>query len=218
VTQPHEDGQLRPALTRLADTVSALCDPQAQTVDGRLYWLDSPYQQLSEAVYTERSQTGSGVSKSTPPLWVDAEDLLREIDIGVACAHPQTPPFDGDLTPQNPPTAITIRRLRAIEAKKWRPQDVHWLDQFTARLESWAVSIKNLLTETAHWSLPNPCPACQTRTVYHKDSGGETVRQPALQIGPMGCECQRCHAVWAPNLFAHLALVLGYPLPAGVLE
>jgi hypothetical protein len=54
--------------------------------------------------------------------------------------------------------------------------------------------------------------------VYHRDSAGELVRQPALQIGVWGCECMACRAFWAPDRFVFLARVLGYELPEGVLE
>jgi hypothetical protein len=62
-------------------------------------------------------------------------------------------------------------------------------------------------------------PACGATTVYRKDSTGELVRQPALQIvAEHGCTCQACRYTWAPSHYLLLCKVLGFELPAGVLE
>ena len=84
-------------------------------------------------------------------------------------------------------------------------------------LEAWVAQIRELLDPPARWSLPNPCPACGVRTVYRiKD--GEHLRMAALQVGAEGCECQSCRTVWTPDRFVWLARLLGYEMPAGVLE
>jgi uncharacterized protein with PIN domain len=50
-----------------------------------------------------------------------------------------------------------------------------------------------------------PCPNCNSRFIYRRDSAGESVRQPALQIiAEVGCTCQACGAFWAPG--SHLLL------------
>lgn len=58
----------------------------------------------------------------------------------------------------------------------------------------------------------------QLGKLHNRMSAGERVRQPALRIGEHGCQCGQCGQVWAPQYFAHLANVLGYELPEGVLE
>jgi hypothetical protein len=50
--------------------------------------------------------------------------------------------------------------------------------------------------------------------VYRKDSAGETVRQPALQITTLGCRCMACRHSWSPELHLHLPrpqIALGPP-------
>lgn len=38
-------------------------------------------------------------------------------------------------------------------------------------------------------------PVAPEKVVYRCNSSGEHVRQSALQIGPHGCECAKCHTV-----------------------
>jgi hypothetical protein len=55
--------------------------------------------------------------------------------------------------------------------------------------------------------------------VDHKAMTAKLVRVPALQIvADRGCTCQVCYHVWPPDLYTHLARVLGCGLPQGVLE
>ncbi|WP_396921645.1 hypothetical protein [Mycolicibacterium sp.] len=115
-------------------------------------------------------------------------------------------------------TPIAVIRLQAVERRTWRPQDTTLVESIAAEIEAWATEIRSLLDPVKRWTLPNPCPACDTAIVYRRNSANETVRQPALQIGPNGCVCQNCHHTWAPEYFQHLAQVLGYELPSGVLE
>jgi hypothetical protein len=216
----QEDGDLVGALRRLGDAISALTDPRAEVADGKTHWLDSYYIELRDALPGDQG-SGHGVARSLPALWLDALDLLTEIDTAVRCWEPTDPGFDGDLTEE--PTPPTILRLRVIErhgcrGRSWRPQDTSKVEQIAGNIESWVASIKSLLTPVPAWTLPSPCPSCNTATVYRKDAAGELIRRPALQIGPQGCVCAKCHATWAPEYFTHLARVLGYELPEGVLE
>lgn len=212
----QEDGNLPQARRQLDDAISALADPQPQTLhDGTLTWLDSAYVQLRDAIPgSKRDRTG--VAGSQPPLWIDACQLLHEIDTAVAAWERPFPALCGDLSDEPPP--ITILRLRAISDRSWRPQDVHSIQQIVAALESWCENITALLSDIPRWHLPAPCPACGRKTIYRHDNTGELVRQPALQITPQGCVCAGCHTTWAPQYFTHLARVLGYALPEGVLE
>lgn len=203
-----QDGNLPAALNNLTHAVTALTEPRPQLVDGRLLKQPSWYMQLWDAVSGEQSNTGGGGgSKSRPPFWTDAFDTLNEIDTAVAVWQPAytgTPP--------------TVGRLHTLQAHKWRPQDVRAITQITAALQAWVITIETLLNPQPKWTLPNPCPACGTTTIHRRDGAGEMVRQPALQIGPNGCTCQHCRYTWAPAYFTHLAAVLGFALPAGVLE
>lgn len=226
----HEsDGYLPAALNQLHDAIHTLTQPRPQYVDRDndqpiITWLDSWYTTLQDAVAGQTGPRSGG--RNTLPLWTDALDLLNEIDTAVQAWHPKEPIYDGDLTPENPPTPITIRRLHAIEKRKWRPQDVNGINQIVTCLEAWVKTIETTLdgqrirflyaAESKHLA---KCPACDTDIVRRKDSSGETVRQPALQIHPDGStHCIACRYTWGPERMQILAAALGYPLPPGVLQ
>ncbi|WIC40291.1 hypothetical protein SEA_HOLLIDAY_97 [Gordonia phage Holliday] len=179
-------------------------EEQMIALTAQVDWNDSLYEQLATMIAGAQGTQMGGTARSMPPLWVDATDLLTVIDREISTLEPEP--------------GTTIDRLHRLSDRTWRPQDVDHIERLTAQVLRWAHSIQDLLTPPERKALPNPCPHCDTKVVYRKDSAGETVRQPALQIGAYGCECQNCHTVWAPDLFKHLAAVLGYPLPAGVLE
>lgn len=212
--QPEtEDGNLPQARRHLSDAISRLCDPKPQTLDGAIHWVESFYQQLCDAIPGSQG-TRSAVPQSSPPLNIDASELRREIDTALAIWEPR-PPLDAA---DDDPPHITIIRLKAIEKRGWRPQDVTAIEQLTTNIQAWVVAINRLLYPEPQWSLPNPCPACNVAIVHRRNSAAEIVRQPALQISANGCVCQNCRHEWAPNLFRHLAGVLGYEMPKGVLE
>lgn len=214
--EPIEDGNLPEARRQLDYAISTLIDPKPQYTEAEAgtVWLDPLYTQLQDALPGEK-QHRSGVPRSQAPLWVDAVDLLREIDTKVTEWEPPWPPIPGDLTD---PPAPTVLRLRVIQARTWRPQDTTTINTITATITTWTERITTLLTDTHVKTLSAPCPACDKQTIYRRDSAGELVRQPALQITTMGCICQACRTTWSPDLYLHLARVLGYDLPAGVLE
>lgn len=201
-----EDGNLPAALRDLGDAIYTLCAPQQQHED-RLINAPCRYLQIQGAITGEQVNSGGGGGgKSRPPLWLDALDLVNEIDTAVEIWQPA---YTGV-----PPT---VGRLHWFLQRKWRPQDVRQLEQATGIIKSWVEAIDQLLNPEPKWTLPSPCPACQTATVYRRDGSGEMVRQPALQIGPAGCQCQRCKHTWEPSHFQLLAAALGYPLAEGVL-
>lgn len=215
--QPAQDGNLPEARRELHDAICDLVNPRPQytdTDDGTV-WLDSLYIQLQGAVPGEK-QHRSGVARSQPPAWIDAIDTLRDIDSAVTGWEPRWPAIPGNLS--NDPEPPTVLRLRIIALRAWRPQDTAEVKKIAAKIRYWVDRITTLLADTHVKHISAPCPACGKTTVYRKDSGGELVRQPALQITAMGCQCQACKTTWAPDLYMHLARVLGYDLPAGVLE
>lgn len=220
MSQPivDEDGNLPEARRQLGNAISNLVEPKPNTRqldDGTtsIDWVDSLYDQLTDAIPGGQGNA-SRVPQSTPPMCIDAAELKHEIDTAIAIWEPR-PSIDASQA-NIPP--MTILRLQALENRSWRPQDAKGVEQIATNIESWCESIKTLLNPVPKWHLPNSCPACDVAIVYRKNSGGETVRQPALQIGPTGCVCQNCHYTWGPSYFVHLAKVLGYDLPAGVLE
>ncbi|AAR26716.1 hypothetical protein PBI_CHE9D_104 [Mycobacterium phage Che9d] len=219
MTQPIEaDGNIVEARKKLGIAISALIDPKPTTrqlEDGtsRIEWLDSLYDQLIDALPGGQGNA-SRVPQSSPPMCLDAVDIIRDIDTLTAQWEPR-PNLDASV---DNPQPIAVQRLQAIDKRQWRPQDTTLVEDITAQVDKWCDKITATLNPQRKWTLPNPCPACNTAVVYRKNSSGDPVRQPALQIGPLGCECQNCHTTWGPEYFQHLAKVLGYSLPQGVLE
>lgn len=222
MSQPvNEDGNLPAAKTKLGNAISALIDPKPHTLkreydDGTsvgVEWIDSLYDQLTDAIPGGQGNA-SRVPQSSPPMCIDAVDLMHKINTRTAEWEPR-PEIDasGDIT-----TTMAIIRLKSLDNHGWRPQDTTHIENIAAEIESWCEAIKSLLNPARQWTLPNPCPACDVAIVYRRNSSGEVVRQPALQIGPAGCVCQNCHYGWSPEYFVHLARVLGYELPQGILE
>ena len=118
-----------------------------------------------------------------------------------------------------PEPATTPGRLRALAAKPWRPQATCDVDQIAHKAASWAVSVQSLINPASVKQLSAPCPACGATSAFRRDSAGERVRVPALQIiTELGCTCLVCRHTWGPELYLHLARVLGFETPAGVIE
>lgn len=211
MTQPaNEGGNLPAARRKLGNAISALIDPKPTNRnhdDGtsRIEWVESLYDQLTDAIPGSQGNA-TRVPQSSPPMCIDAVDIMRDINTQTAMWEPRP---DIDITRDTP---IAVIRLQTIDKRKWRPQDTPLVDDIATAIDDWCERIRALLNPTRRWTLPNPCPACDTAVVYRRNSSGETVRQPALQIGPNGCECQHCHHTWEPGHFMHLARVLGYEL------
>jgi hypothetical protein len=229
----NPDGDLPSALRRLEDAVIALIDEPLKlagrhdctschnetcehdctlhTCPGHLTPTDSLYVQLRDAVEEGRSGGSQGASRprSLPTGWIDAQKVLDEIDFAVSLWQPG---HNEDPTP-------TVGRLNHMLRLKYRPQDVHGLDQKSEALVSWVKDINDLFDPPKVKHLSAPCPACGATTAHRKDSAGEVVRVPALQIiAEIGCTCQACRYTWSPEYYVHLCRVLGFELPAGVLE
>lgn len=138
------------------------------------------------------------------PIQVDALDLLTTIDRQTAiwCAEPGT----------------TADRLNWIADRQYRPQDTPDLHTMAATINAWADQAAQIIDPPSRMSVAAPCPECDATVVYRPDSGGEVVRQPALQISDRGCQCQRCRTLWPPESYQLLAQVLQLPAPEGVVE
>lgn len=199
-------GCLPAAVERLCAATAALVDPSEEMHENAIVAAPSLYEQLDDAITTSKCQSSAHrASRSMPPVWIDALDLRVEID---------------DTTREwQPDVRSTPVRLRTLAAGPWRPQDTRSIDKLSGRIESWCVSVKSLLNPTTVKHVSAACPACGATTVYKRDSGGERVRVPALQIvAETGCTCQACRHTWGPELYLHLARVLGFESPPGVLE
>lgn len=227
MTHPAPDGDLRATRRTLADSIHKLVGRRTLHIDRdvlgdhynprdpQVVWGDSLYHQLVDAVTAAQGTQHGGHARSLPTVHLSAVQLLTKIDKTVRTWQPDPGIFDGDLATE--PTPETVRRLHLIADTTWRPQDCQLLAGWAKKINGWIDKIGEILDPTPMVTLSNPCPACGTAIVYRKDDAGETVRQPALQIGKTGCECQHCHHTWSPDQYVFLARVLG-GLPDNVLE
>ena len=209
MTLMADEKTLPDSIERLYRAVSRLCDEPKQLIGGQLRVAPSLWDQLSGAVPGQVRRevlVATGRASSHPPLNVSALDLRDLIDATVA----------GWIDMQG----TTAARLRAVATTKWSPSQVDAVDEMAAAVEYFVARCELVLGIAQRVrTLSAPCPSCGAQRVYRKDSAGETVRQPALQIvAGTGCTCLACGAFWAPDYYLHLARVLGYDLPQGVLE
>ena len=137
---------------------------------------------------------------------IDATQLLTEIDAEVRGWLPRT-------------KATTPQRLTNLSDTAWRPQDYEQVTRMARRLTGWCDNIVQLFDPEHRKYISAPCPSCGKATVYKRDSAGDIVRQPALTVvAHVGCTCQHCDAHWSPDRYLFLCRLLGFELPAGVLE
>lgn len=218
MTAPATDTALQPARTKLAQAIAALIDPRRVTLPtGRHTWLDSVFQELSDAVY-EKHALGGGTANPASPLWLDASDCLQAINALARNEHPENPGFYPEDRFEPRLEHPTVLRLQAIDARKWRPQDVPRINRLSADLERLTLKAQNLLTPPTHWFLPNPCPLCGRTHVYVNNSG-DMIRRPALTLTPDYCRCGNpdCEGWWPASRFQLLGRLLGYRPPEGVI-
>ena len=172
VTVTTTDGYLPAALDRLYAAVAGLIDPLKEVHDGAVMAAPSLYQQLLGAIPTTMGhatvQTGR---RSMPPVWTDALDSRVEIDDKTREWQPSLPGrhHARQIAPGGRQAVATTRHTSDVE-------------KIAGNVESWAVSVKSLLSPAAVKQLSAPCPACGATTAFRRDSAGERVRVPALQI------------------------------------
>lgn len=206
MTECRRDERTLPQARRsLEDAVAKLVAPQHRVIADKLRTAPSRYHQLASELAGTQGDTHTP-AKSIPPLWIDATQLLADIDRQARRWEPKPPD--------------TPARLNSIAAKTYRPQDVDFVAMIAAQVSRWCDSIDSLLEpESVKHIADAACPSCNKRHFYRKDSAGDTVRQPALQIiTSQGCECLCCGAYWDPTRYLFLCKLLGFQLPDGVLE
>ena len=105
------DENLPAALTHYHQAVTALLDPTPDHPDGR-------YQAPSNAI-PGRQGAGGHHARSIPPIWIDATQILAQIDTQARkwwFGHHHTKPA------RKPPTD-TPGQLESLPKLQWRPQD-----------------------------------------------------------------------------------------------
>jgi hypothetical protein len=193
-----------------------LTAPQVDYVNGRAVTAPGLVDQLGDAIAGPQGTGNRGAARSLPNVWVDAVDVLNDIDTVSAAWRNALPPM---RTPPAKPATTGGQRIRDLVDRAWRPQDVARMEKITAVLLDWAVDIGEMLDPPRKMTLSTACPACGETTTHRRDKGGDRVRVPVLQVvADRGCTCLACGTHWAPALYTHLSMVLGFELPAGVFE
>lgn len=161
-------------------------------------WQPSLYTQIREDIQGLSGNQGQGVSESRPPLWVDGIDWIGKVD---RLAEAWTPNGEGG----------TVSRLDELTKHPFGPSDAAWLKKSTKMVEGIVTEGEVLLQgeEVKRFDVVAPCPQCGTTTVYRKDSGGDIVRQTALQLTVRGCTCVACGTWWDREHLNFLAEVIG---------
>jgi hypothetical protein len=152
------------------------------------------------------SGRGGAPGKTAPiPINADALDLLNTITWGTDDLV--------RLADVSPDVASVEGRLKAVAAAAGGWTDLEAVHGVRLALSGWVRAIRTLLDPPKRLYLAAPCPRCEQSMVWRRDESiGEDVQQPALQVdGIEGCTCLACGAHWPPQLFEHLASVLGCP-------
>ena len=198
------DGNIQAARTRLLRAVQLLTGPRSGEINGQKYSEDSLYDTLLSNLPGTQGDTRTP-AKSLPPLWIDACQLIVEIDLQTRswCRKPGNTP----------------KRLQILAFHTWRPQDTKHVESMARAVEGWCEHVKSLLNPESRKEITAPCPSCGKRTVYKREAGGEVVRIAALALViDKGCTCLACDAHWSPEYYLHLSRLLEIDLPEGVLE
>ncbi|OCH80190.1 hypothetical protein [Gordonia sp. UCD-TK1] len=158
----------------------------------------SLYTQIRDDIEGLNGGAGRGKSESRPPLWVDGIDWLKKVDT-----------LTDTLAPGG--TGGVVARLDDLTRHSFGPDDTSWLQKSTKQVKAIVVEGNTLLQgeEIRRFDVVAPCPQCGERTVYRKDSGGDWVRQTALQLTIHGCMCVACGTWWDRDHLNFLAEVIG---------
>ena len=198
------DSNIQAARVKLARAVQKLCLPKPFPHGRETLYAPSLYDTLKSDLAGTQGETKSP-AKSLPPIWIDALQLMFDMD---SQAHRWMP------TP-----GTTPQRLTLVSQKGWRPQDTDEVTGMARTVEQWCDRITALIDpESVKYIFATACPSCGQLTVYRRDSAGEVVRQPALRLIPnVGCTCQHCQAHWPPDKYLFLQTLLGFEPTEGVI-
>ena len=196
------------AIDRLYRAVGALLDEPKELVGGQLRVAPSLWAQLADAAsYTNADCRSAAQFGSRLPINVGALDLRNVVD--------------STVSGWTDAEGSTDSRLRTVAAFGWAPPQVGLVDKIATTVDAWVARAEQVLGLADRIkTISAPCPSCAATQVYRRDSGGDNVRQPALQIvAGTGCTCLACGAHWQPDRYLFLCRLLGYELPEGcVLE
>lgn len=198
------DGNIQAARVKLKYAVDRLLEPRPAVYHDTTVFQPSLFTCLVSELGGGQGEDRSP-GKSQPPVWIDAMQLVVEIE---HTAHKWCPK-----------PGSTTQRLQTLCWQSWRPQDTDRVRDMARSVDHWCESILSLLEPEARKFIDAPCPSCSKSKVWKKDGGGDVVQQPALKWTPaVGFECQSCKAHWSPEQTLFFSRLLGFELPEGVLE
>jgi hypothetical protein len=199
----HDHEPLQLARKRLTDAIADLIDPRPVGIEGTISYQPSRYDVLRDAVTGRPTSTPRHHQLATTPGWLEAMTLASDIQSAIGAM-----PID---------TTLTVLRLRALERRRWRPQDTHEILDHANRIAHFATLIDALFAPRPRYLAGDACPHCgATHAARHVDD--QTIKTPALAITDTGAACGACGDTWAPEQLPFLAGLLGYPLPPGVIQ
>lgn len=206
----YRRAELAAAINNLRTAVARLTEPTDSYLNNTYTKIPGLYHQLNDALNSHVTNSGRGVAKSFPPVWDEANEQKNNIDLMVGVWPTGT-------------AGNTTTGLRALAAKHWTVHQTRQVRRLAGIINAWADDIEKLLDQRHEHVkyLDVACPACGATTVQRRDSAGELVRSPALQlIAEKGCTCQNeeCGHYWAPENYLDLIDQLGFDRPAGVLQ
>lgn len=204
-TARRPDGDLPEALAELADAIAALVEPKIEWLDGRVVTGPSLYEQIAASIAGAQGTGAGAAARSMPPLWVDAVDIINDIDTALTAWQIGLPGHEIGTARSG-----AASRIADLARRPWRPQDVRTVAQITKALAGWAQDITLRLDPPKRIQLAEPCPQCDESTVYRTDSAGDTVRMAALQLDDDECVCLNCHTKWPEWQFRLLARALDW--------
>lgn len=173
---------LADAVQRLQAAAAGLVDGEVASLDGRLVEAMSLYEELRECLGGGGPTDCSGKSATLArsPIWVSAFSLLDEIDTAIR--------IWSDV-------ADTPSGIRELAARRWTTDDTHRVIQVARAIEDWTKQAEALMNPRSV-QVRRACPACSERYVYKRDSCGDRVRTPTLQLDSEGVKCLACRASW----------------------
>lgn len=189
------DGNIIAARQLLEQAINRLTQQRPATHHNTTIYQPSLYTSLKSDLAGTQTNATKTQPKSQPPLWIDACQLLTEVD--------------NQTHRWMPVPGTTPNRLTLLAAKTWRPQDTTPVIRMTATINQWCEQIINLLDPEPTKTLDAACPTCKQRWIK-RTHAGETVRRDALQIVlSKGCRCLACDSNWTPDKYRDLATQLG---------
>lgn len=165
------------AIRDLRSAIDRLIEPTPGYLNNAYIEAPGLYTALRDAISSHITSGGRGLPKSFPPVWDEAFEQLANIDLMVGVWA------NG---------ASTTNRLRALAEHPWNVEQTRDVRSMADIINAWADDIETLLNDSVK-RIGASCPNCGAQFAQRRDSAGELVRTPALQLtADQGCTCLNC--------------------------